>query len=166
MALPYTFGTQTGTIPLNELDENFTYLENLVPALAVAAGTVITASQPNITAVGTLTALNCSGTVTAGTVTAGILNGTLSANAQPNITEIGTLTNLTVANTLLAGTVTATTVGTPGGSLIGTVAIRRLARPVARHPPGGARPSPARRQHVCASGPLVCVGGGCTNLYR
>jgi hypothetical protein len=122
MALPYTFGTQTGTIPLNELDENFTYLENLVPALAVAAGTVITASQPNITAVGTLTALNCSGTVTAGTVTAGILNGTLSANAQPNITEIGTLTNLTVANTLLAGTVTATTVGTPGGSLIGTVA--------------------------------------------
>jgi hypothetical protein len=122
MALPYTFGTQTGTIPLNELDENFTYLENLVPALAVAAGTVITASQPNITAVGTLTALNCSGTVTAGTVTANILNGTLSANAQPNITEIGTLTDLTVANTLLAGTVTATTVGTPGGSLIGTLA--------------------------------------------
>jgi len=122
MALPYTFGTQTGTIPLNELDENFTYLENLVPALAVAAGTVITASQPNITAVGTLTALNCSGTVTAGTVTAGILNGTLSANAQPNITEIGTLANLTVTNTLLAGTVTATTVGTPGGNLIGTVA--------------------------------------------
>lgn len=122
MALPYTFGTQTGTIPLNELDENFLYLENLVPALAVAAGTVITASQPNITAVGTLTGLDCSGTITAGTVTAGILNGTLSANAQPNITEIGTLTNLTVANTLLAGTVTATTVGTPGGSLIGTVA--------------------------------------------
>ncbi len=122
MALPYTFGTQTGTIPLNELDENFTYLENLVPALAVAAGTVITASQPNITAVGTLTGLNCSGTVTAGTVTAAILNGTLSANAQPNITEIGTLGNLTVTNTLLAGTVTATTVGTPGGSLVGTVA--------------------------------------------
>ena len=122
MALPYTFGTQTGTIPLNELDENFTYLENLVPALAVAAGTVISASQPNITAVGTLTALNCSGTVTAGTVTAGILNGTLSAASQPNITEIGTLANLTVTNTLLAGTITATTVGTPGGSLIGTVA--------------------------------------------
>jgi len=122
MALPYTFGTQTGTIPLNELDENFTYLENLVPALAVAAGTVITASQPNITSVGTLTALNCSGTVTAGTVTANIINGTLSAASQPNITEIGTLANLTVTNTLLAGTVTATTVGTPGGSLVGTVA--------------------------------------------
>jgi hypothetical protein len=122
MALPYTFGTQTGTIPLNELDENFLYLENLVPALAVSAGTVITASQPNITAVGTLTGLNCSGTITAGTVTAAILNGTLSANAQPNITEIGTLTNLTVTNTLLAGTVTATTVGTAGGSLLGTVA--------------------------------------------
>jgi len=122
MALPYTFGTQTGTIPLNELDENFTYLENLVPALAVSAGTVITASQPNITAVGTLTALNCSGTVTAGTVTAGTLNGTLSAAAQPNITEIGTLANLTVTNTLLVGTVTATTVGSPGASLVGTVA--------------------------------------------
>ena len=122
MALPYTFGTQTGTIPLNELDENFTYLENLVPALAVSAGTVITASQPNITAVGTLTALNCSGTVTAGTVTAGTLNGTLGAAAQPNITEIGTLANLTVTNTILAGTVTATTVGTAGASLVGTVA--------------------------------------------
>ncbi len=122
MALPFTFGTQTGTIPLNELDTNFLYLENLVPALAVAAGTVITANQPNITSVGTLTALNCSGTVTAGTVTAGIINGTLSVASQPNITEIGTLANLTVTNTLLAGTVTATTVGTPGGSLVGTVA--------------------------------------------
>ncbi len=122
MALPYTFGTQTGTIPLNELDENFTYLENLVPALAVAAGTVITASQPNITAIGTLTSLNCSGAVTAGTVTAGIINGTLTTGSQPNITEIGTLANLTVSGTLLVGTVTATTIGTPGGSLIGTVA--------------------------------------------
>jgi hypothetical protein len=122
MALPYTFGTQTGTIPLNELDENFTYLENLVPALAVAAGTVITASQPNITAVGTLTGLNCSGTVTAGTVTADIINGTLSVGSQPNITEIGTLTNLTVANTLLVGTLTATTIGTPGATIVGTIA--------------------------------------------
>ena len=122
MALPYTFGTQTGTIPLNELDENFAYLENLVPALAVAAGTVISASQPNITAVGTLSGLNCSGTITAGTVTANIINGTLSVGSQPNITEIGTLANLTVTNTLLVGTVTATTVGSPGASLVGTVA--------------------------------------------
>ena len=121
MALPFTFGTQTGTIPLNELDQNFQYLETLVPALAVAAGTVITASQPNITSVGTLSSLNCTGTVTAGTVTAGIINGTLSVGSQPNITEIGTLANLVVTNTLLAGTVTATTVGTPGGSLIGTI---------------------------------------------
>ena len=122
MALPYTFGTQTGTIPLNELDENFTYLENLVPALAVSAGTVITASQPNITAVGTLSSLACSGTVTAGTVTANILNGTLATGAQPNITEIGTLANLTVTGTLLIGAITATTIGSPGATLIGTVA--------------------------------------------
>jgi hypothetical protein len=122
MALPYTFGTQTGTIPLNELDENFAYLENLVPALAVAAGTVISASQPNITALGTLSGLNCTGTITSGTVTADIINGTLSVGSQPNITEIGTLANLTVTNTLLVGTVTATTVGSPGASLVGTVA--------------------------------------------
>jgi len=122
MALPYTFGTQTGTIPLNELDENFSYLENLVPALAVAAGTVISASQPNITALGTLSGLNCTGTITSGTVTADIINGTLSVGSQPNITEIGTLANLTVTNTLLVGTVTATTVGSPGASLVGTVA--------------------------------------------
>ena len=110
MALPYTFGTQSGSIPLNELDENFTYLENLVPPLAVAAATVTAASQPNITSLGTVSTLLCSGTITSGTITANIINGTLQTASQPNITEIGSLADLTVSNVLTVGTMTATQV--------------------------------------------------------
>jgi hypothetical protein len=119
MPLPYIFGTQTGVIPLNELDENFAYLENLVPALAVTAGTVIAANQPNITGIGTLSTLNCTGTVTAGTVTAGIINGVLSSAAQPNITEVGVLANLSITNSLSVNTVNASMIS--ASALMGTL---------------------------------------------
>ncbi len=62
-------------------------------------GTIITAAQPNITSLGTITTLN------AGTVSATNLGGTLSTAAQPNITSLGTIT------TLNAGTVSATNLG-------------------------------------------------------
>ena len=83
------------------------------------SGTILSASQPNITTIGTLTSLNVtgatqvaaitsSGTVIASTVNAGTigntsttLTGTLSTAAQPNITSIGTLTNLTVTNPIV-----------------------------------------------------------------
>ena len=59
-------------------------------------GTLVTVAQPNITSVGTLTALNSSGniTTTTGTVTAqdvtatGNLAGTLTTDEQPNIRRI------------------------------------------------------------------------------
>lgn len=50
-------------------------------------GTLQTASQPNITSVGTLSSLTVSGA----------LNATLSTASQPNITALGTLTGLNVA---------------------------------------------------------------------
>ncbi|ETI36607.1 hypothetical protein F443_17299 [Phytophthora nicotianae P1569] len=50
-------------------------------------GTLLTAAQPNITSIGTLSSLNVSGGLTASTLT-----GTLSTAAQPNITSLGTLT--------------------------------------------------------------------------
>ena len=62
MTVPYTFATQTGNIPLAELDANFVAVANNVST----ANTVRGNSQPNITAVGTLTYLSSSGNITAG----------------------------------------------------------------------------------------------------
>lgn len=108
---------------------------------AINAGTVITASQPNITSLGTLTGLGVNGTVTATNITAntgvftgnaaGLTNlpagnitgqvanaliaGTVYTNAQPNITSVGTLTNLSISgncNTANINTTNVTITGT------------------------------------------------------
>jgi hypothetical protein len=114
MTVPYTFANRTGNIPLSELDANFSN----VGGYSNTAGTVTTASQPNITLVGTLTSLTVSGSgsmasltvsgnITAdniiGTVSGNISNAefatsaaTVTTNAQPNITSVGTLSSLTV----------------------------------------------------------------------
>ena len=67
-------------------------------------GSLTTASQPNITGVGTLGSLSVTGTITggnifanAGTIGANLLTGTLTTAAQPNITSVGNLSNLTIA---------------------------------------------------------------------
>jgi hypothetical protein len=83
---------------------------------ATTAGTVTTNAQPNITSVGTLTALAVSGTGNiygANLVSANYFTGTLTTAAQPNITSVGTLTGLTVngditstGNLIVAGTTT------------------------------------------------------------
>ena len=99
---------------------------------ATTAGTVTTAAQPNITSVGTLTALGVNGNITAANITAntgvftgnanGLTNipganvtgtvanattattaGTVTTNAQPNITSVGTLTSLAVTGNLSSG---------------------------------------------------------------
>ena len=86
-------------------------------------GTVNTAAQPNITSLGTLSAVTISGDITANgniagdgatnitgiaSVTATTLAGTLQTAAQPNITSVGTLTSLNVAG-----------VSTFGGRIVG-----------------------------------------------
>jgi hypothetical protein len=96
-----------------------------VNANAVSAttltGTLSTASQPNITSVGTLSSLAVSGALTAGSFT-------VPTAAQPNITSVGTLTSLTVTNTITgsvsgsastAGTVT--TAAQPNITSVGTL---------------------------------------------
>jgi len=108
MSIPFVFANQSGIIPLNELDANFNYLDNKVPPLALAAGVVTQASQPAITAVGTLGSLSVTGPVSAASVSAVQIFGTLATAAQPNINEIGALTTLTVSNTITTGSVTAT----------------------------------------------------------
>ncbi len=64
-------------------------------------GTLHTASQPYITAVGTLSSLNVSTDITATDI-----YGTIQTAAQPHITSVGTLSSLTVSNGITASTFT------------------------------------------------------------
>jgi hypothetical protein len=71
-------------------------------------GAIQTASQTNITAVGTLGALAVTGNATVGNVAAtkgtfSNIAGNLITAAQPNITSVGTLTNLAVTGNVTAG---------------------------------------------------------------
>jgi hypothetical protein len=73
--VPFSFSNQVGPIPLSELDVNFAN----VKAAAVTAGTVTTNAQPNITSVGTLTALSVAGNIV------GNLTGRVSGNVTGNV---------------------------------------------------------------------------------
>jgi hypothetical protein len=102
-------------------------LGNLVTA-NYYSGVLTTASQPNITSVGTLSSLSVTNDVTAGnvyansgTIGASLLIGTITTNAQPNITSVGTLSSVSVTNNITAGNVYANS-GTIGASLLtGTI---------------------------------------------
>jgi hypothetical protein len=77
----------------------------------IVSGTLATATQPNITTIGTLGTLTVTGNVTTGNVsgTTGAftnVSGTLQTNAQPFITSIGTLSLLTVTSTTTLANVT------------------------------------------------------------
>ncbi len=79
-------------------------------------GTVLTAAQPNITSLGTLTSLSVSGnlatsglsannaiisgTLTADSLTANSISGNLNSSSQTNITSVGTLTSLSVSGNI------------------------------------------------------------------
>jgi hypothetical protein len=96
---------------------------------ATLAGTLSTASQPNITKVGTLGNLTVTSSLLAGagtftnltvtnaintnsiTATAGI-TGTLQTTSQPNITSVGTLTSLTVTGNITAANIIGNVAGT------------------------------------------------------
>ena len=72
-------------------------------------GSLTTASQGNITSVGTLSSLTVTANITGGNanlgnlVTANYFTGTLTTNAQPNITSVGTLASLTVTSNITGG---------------------------------------------------------------
>jgi len=69
------------------------------------SGTLTTVDQPNITSLGTLTSLILSGTISGvTTLTATTLAGTLSTAAQPNITSVGTLSSLLISGSITNGT--------------------------------------------------------------
>jgi len=118
MTVPYTFGNQSGPIPLSELDVNFAN----VKAFAITANTVVGNSQPNITTVGILNSLSVSGNVTAlnlnavstasigYTLTAGdiLSNGVVSASGNLTAGNIITSGSITASGNLIAAIVSAT----------------------------------------------------------
>lgn len=84
---------------------NITNINSTAINATTIAGTLTTASQPNITSVGTLTSLDVTGTITAASFVGNISgNSTTAASvtdaAQPNITSLGTLTGLTSLGTV------------------------------------------------------------------
>ena len=80
-AVPYTFANASGQVPASELDVNFAN----VKAAVDTAGIVTTNAQPNITSVGTLTALSVTGNVASGNV---LTTGRVSATGNVSGTYI------------------------------------------------------------------------------
>ena len=82
-------------------------------------GTILTAAQPNITSVGTLTSLAVTGNITSGNIssTQGTFTnvaGTLLTSAQPNITSVGTLTSLAVTGNITSANVVTGNISSSG----------------------------------------------------
>ncbi|MEO7531749.1 MAG: hypothetical protein ABIS69_10070 [Sediminibacterium sp.] len=115
-------------------------ITGVVEATGGFSGTISTVAQPFITSVGTLSSLNVSGTISAGTLsvttlsgitslsvsgalTGSTLGGTISTVAQPNITSLGTLSGLTVAGTVDINTNNNSTVSINTGSSTGTITL-------------------------------------------
>lgn len=118
-----TVGTATASRVLTvDASRNLINVNSLTATSLVATnltGSLQTASQPNITSVGTLTSLTLAGAITgltnltmsgtlsgASVLSATTLTGLLSTAAQTNITSLGVLSSLRVNSNLALGTTT------------------------------------------------------------
>jgi hypothetical protein len=120
MAVPYTFGSATSSIPLSQLDSNFAtaitlgntavYLGNTTTTLNALTLSNVTISSGNVTITSvTLTNANITGTTTLSGLTA---STALALDASKNIvsvTNTGTGNNVLAASPSLTGTVTIAT---------------------------------------------------------
>jgi hypothetical protein len=155
MTVPYTFATQTGNIPLNELDTNFSTLNAAIGNInysntAGTAGTVTANAQANITSVGTLTELTVSGNITGNYILGNAsqlsglplspINIVTNINAGNSIIQAGTKAYITVPTN---GTITGWTVlGNNQGDIQFTVALTNFATfPAATTISGGEVPA-------------------------
>lgn len=104
IALTFPNGNTTASIP-----------SALIVSASISStllyGAISTASQPNITSVGTLTSVAVSGALTAAT-----LAGTIVTNTQPNITSLGTLSTLNVSGKITTGSLSVTGNATVSGN--------------------------------------------------
>ena len=85
------------------------------------SGTLTTASQTNITSVGTLGALSVTGNITGGNLSGTNISGTLTTASQTNITSVGTLGALSVTGNITGGNISATNYTGTNVSVSGTV---------------------------------------------
>jgi len=120
MAVPYTFGSATSSIPLSQLDSNFAtaitlgntavYLGNTTTTLNALTLSNVTISSGNVTITSvTLANANITGTTTLSGLTA---STALALDASKNIvsvTNTGTGNNVLAASPSLTGTVTIAT---------------------------------------------------------
>ena len=120
MAVPYTFGSATSSIPLSQLDSNFAtaitlgttnvYLGNTTTTLNGLTLSNVTISSGNVTITSvTITNANITGTTTLSGLTA---STALALDASKNIvsvTNTGTGNNVLAASPSLTGTVTIAT---------------------------------------------------------
>jgi hypothetical protein len=89
----YTFGNQTGPIPLSELDWNF---QQVTTANNITANTVSNPVQANITSLGQLTALSVAGNIlSVGAITT---SSTLTATGNLSTSSNVTATNMFIDN--------------------------------------------------------------------
>ena len=98
----FTFDKVLNLLTVGNITTNNITASNVIATLV--SGELTTAAQPNVTSLGTLSALSVVGNITsgnvyanAGTIGANLLSGTLRTNAQPNITSVGTLSSLAVS---------------------------------------------------------------------
>jgi len=117
MTVPFNFATQSGNIPLSELDANFAN----VSASTITATYVTGNNQSNITDVGTLNSLAVYGNVSAGNVST---NGIVRANAVigvnytgTNVSVTGNITGSNISATSYTGTTVSVTGNVTGGNM-------------------------------------------------
>ena len=117
MTVPFNFATQSGNIPLSELDANFAN----VSASTITATYVTGNNQSNITDVGTLNSLAVYGNVSAGNVST---NGIVRANAVigvnytgTNVSVTGNITGSNISATNYTGTTVSVTGNVTGGNM-------------------------------------------------
>jgi hypothetical protein len=120
MAVPYTFGSATSSIPLSQLDSNFAtaitlgntavYLGNTTTTLNGLTLSNVTISSGNVTITSvTLTNANITGTTTLSNLTASTALALDSSKNIVSVTNTGTGNNVLAASPSLTGTVTIAT---------------------------------------------------------
>jgi hypothetical protein len=113
----------SNTYDIGEASTPFASVYSYSVTATQLTGAIQTASQTNITELGTLTALTVAGNATVGNVAATkgtfvSVAGNVVTAAQPNITSVGTLTNLSVTGNVTAGA------NVTAANLIATTSIR------------------------------------------
>jgi hypothetical protein len=109
--VPYTFATDTGNIPLSQLDVNFAN----VKAFADTSGYVTNGNQANITSVGTLTSLSVSGDITGENINISTVSITGNVTANNGMfTKIVNVASHTGAVVSVSGNVRGGNINTTG----------------------------------------------------